>query len=81
MKRLYRILREEKAGSHIIYVGRRKDADDIAAELDGKDFSAARFAGNTIATYRCASIFYMERLPYFPFIAANASKARSRARA
>jgi ATP-dependent DNA helicase RecQ len=43
MQRLYRILREEKTGSHIIYVGRRKDADDITAELDGKDFSAVAY--------------------------------------
>jgi ATP-dependent DNA helicase RecQ len=42
-QRLYRILRGEKTGSHIIYVGRRKDADDIAAELDGNDFPAVAY--------------------------------------
>ena len=40
IQRLCLILQETKTGSHIIYVGRRKDADDIAAELDDKDFPA-----------------------------------------
>jgi ATP-dependent DNA helicase RecQ len=43
MHHLCRILRESTNGSHIIYVGRRKDADDIAAELDDRSFPAAAY--------------------------------------
>ena len=43
MHHLCRVLRESTKGSHIIYVGRRKDADDIAAELDDRNFPAVAY--------------------------------------
>jgi ATP-dependent DNA helicase RecQ len=60
LRRLYHILRAEKAGSHIIYVGRRKDADEIAAELDDNDFPAVAYhAGMDAESRRVAQDLWL----------------------
>ncbi len=44
MRRLLRILKESyDSGSHIVYVGRRKDADDIAAQLNAERLGAVPY--------------------------------------
>ena len=43
MRRLCRILRESNPGSSIVYVGRRKDADEIASGLENNGFSSVAY--------------------------------------
>jgi ATP-dependent DNA helicase RecQ len=43
MRRLCRILRESNPGSSIVYVGRRKDADEIASGLEDNGFSSVAY--------------------------------------
>jgi RecQ family ATP-dependent DNA helicase len=58
--RLCRILQESEIGSHIVYVGRRKDADDIAAELDANGFaSIAYHAGMDAESRRLAQDLWL----------------------
>jgi len=55
-RRLRRTLQEgSKGGSHIIYVGRRKDADQIAGDLSAEGFGAVAYhAGMDAAARRAA---------------------------